>query len=133
MPQFIGLRLEIALIMGIGLDRQRDPLHDLQAVPLQSRHFLGVVGHKADLFQSQVGHNLRPDPVIAQIGFEPQHLIRLHGVCALLLEFIGADLVQQPDAAPLLFQIDQRSPARLRDLLHRQMQLTAAVAAPPPG
>ena len=38
---------------------------------------------------------------------------------ALILQRIGADLVHEPDAAPLLVEIEQHTTAFLDDPLHR--------------
>ena len=61
-------------------------------------------------------------------GEEPEPLVGLDRVDALVLERVGADLVHQPDAPPLLVEIEQHAAALLDDLLHGRVQLPAAVA-----
>src|ERR1022692_2327040 len=66
---------------------------------------------------------------ISQVGFKAQALVGLHGVGAFILQFVGAQLVQQADAAPLLMLVDQQSAALFGDHVQRQFKLCAAIAA----
>ena len=47
----------------------------------------------------------------------------------MVLQFVGAQLVQQTDAAALLVLVDDEPPAFLGDLFQGQLELCAAVAA----
>src|SRR5579884_40907 len=127
-PHLLSFRLEIFAVIRIGRNAQRDPLDDLQPVAFQSRDLHGVVGHKPDLLETQIDHDLRADAIIPQIGLKAEHLVGLHGIGALLLQLIGAQLIDQADAAPLLLQIDQHAAPLIGDHLQRQVQLAAAVA-----
>ena len=81
------------------------------------------------LLQPEVAQNLARQLVVAQIGFEAQPLVGFHGVGALILQFVGAQLVQQADAAPFLMLVDQQAAAFVGDRLQRQFKLRAAIAA----
>ena len=52
---------------------------------------------------------MRPDPVVAEVGRKPQPQVRVDRVEPLLLELVGAELVQQADAATLLGQIQEHA------------------------
>ena len=47
----------------------------------------------------------------------------------MVLKFVGAQFVQQPDAPPFLLLVDQQTPALLSDRLESQFELPAAIAA----
>ena len=65
---------------------------------------------------------------MALVVGEAQAQIGVDRVEALILERISAQLVDQADAAPLLAQIEQDSPARRGDRLERRVELRAAIA-----
>ena len=46
--------------------------------------------------------------VVAQVAIEAQPLVGFHRVGALILQLIGAQLVEQPDAAAFLMFVDQQ-------------------------
>ncbi len=66
---------------------------------------------------------------MTQVRLESELLIRFHRIRAPVLQFIGAQLIHQADAAPFLQFVDQQPPALFRDRLQRQLQLGAAIAA----
>ena len=100
-----------------------------QAVPLEADQLAGIVGHDADGRKSQVPEDLGADSVVPKIRRETQLLIGLHRVGAGILQGVGLELVEQPDAPPLLIQIDDDAGTLGADLLHRETQLETAVAA----
>ena len=67
--------------------------------------------------------------VVAFVGLEAQFEVGVHRVETLILQFVGVDFVAQPDAAPLLIEVDDGAPAFAVDHLHRLVELLAAVAA----
>ena len=79
--------------------------------------------------EPEVAQHFAGQLVAAQVGLEAERLVGFHGIGALVLEFVGAQLVQQPDAAPFLVLVDEQAAALLGDALERQFQLRAAVAA----
>ena len=56
-------------------------------------------------------------------------LVRLDRICARVLQFVCAQLVQQADAAAFLALVDEQTAARGSDFLERKLQLRAAVAS----
>ena len=74
-------------------------LDDLETEPAQGGVLLGGVGHQAQATSPEIGENLRTGAVVAGIGFKPEVEVRLHGVFPFVLEFVGAQLVEQADAA----------------------------------
>src|SRR6185437_14644491 len=62
-------------------------------------------------------------------GIESELLIGVDRVEPFILELIGAQLVDEADAAALLREIEQHAAARARDLGDRAAQLVAAIAA----
>ena len=78
---------------------------------------------------AQLADDARTHAVVAFVGLETQPEVGVYGVQTLVLQFVGVDLVAEPDAAPLLVEIDDGAFALLLDHLHRAVQLLAAVAA----
>ncbi len=77
----------------------------------------------------EVDEDLRADAEVAQVGGQAEALVGLDGVQAVLLQPVGAQLVQQADAAALLGQVEQHALALALDHRQRRSQLPAAVAA----
>ena len=67
--------------------------------------------------------------VVAQVAVEPELLVGFDGVRALVLQFVGAQFVEQPDAAAFLEFVDQQSPPFLRDAGKSDFELRPAIAA----
>src|SRR5665213_3191460 len=67
--------------------------------------------------------------VVARIGGEAELFVGFHRVHAAVLQFVGAQLVHQADAAALLRQVEQNAGRRIRDLAQRQLELRSAIAA----
>ena len=78
--------------------------------------------------QAQVLEDLQADAVVAQVGAVAQGQVGLDGVEPLVLEVVGADLLDQADAAALLGQVDQGADALVADHLQGHVELVAAVA-----
>ena len=70
-----------------------------------------------------------PARVVAHVGGKTQRVVGLDRVVALVLQRVGADLVEQADAAALVEHVDQHAAPGLLDLVHRRFELFAAVAA----
>ena len=128
MPHLQALGLEVVAILTVGGDLQRNPLHHIKAVTFQADDLLGVVGHEAHLPDPQVPEDLGPDAVVPQIRLEAQGLVGLHGVGALVLEFVGPEFVDQADAPALLVHVENDAMAFAFHQLHGGLQLVAAVA-----
>ncbi len=55
--------------------------------------------------------------------------VGIHGIEAIVLQLIRAQLVGEADATPFLRQIQQHAAALVVQALHRGLQLLAAIAA----
>ena len=98
----LGLRAQISLVVLVGGVFDRYLCRDRQPVALQAPDLLRVVREYPDRAEPEVDEDLRADPVVAQVHGEPEALVRFDGVKALLLQPVGAQLVQQADAPALL-------------------------------
>ena len=79
---------------------------------------------------AEVDEDLRADAVLARVGREAELHVGLDGVAALVLQRVGADLVAEADAAALVAaQVHDDARALVGDLLQREVELQAAVAA----
>ena len=81
------------------------------------------------LEQPEVDEDLRADPVVAKVGRKAELQVRVDGVEPVLLELVGAQLVEQPDPAALLREIEQDAGALALDHRQRRLELLAAIAA----
>ena len=79
--------------------------------------------------QAEVDEDLGADAVVAQVGRQPEALVGFDRVQAVLLQAVGAQLVQQPDAAALLGEVQQHALALALDHRQGRFELLAAVAA----
>ena len=127
--ELVPLGAQVRLVVRVGDVRDRDLVGDRQPVAGQAGDLLGVVGEDADARQPEVDENLGADAVVAQVGRQPELKVRLDRVEALLLELVGAQLVEQADAAPLLAEVEQHSQPLAFDPRQRGFELLAAVAA----
>ena len=67
-------------------------------------------------------------PVIPQIDRKTELLVCFNRVSALILERVGANLIDDADAATFLLLVDDRAPAFLLNHLHCPVKLAPAVA-----
>ena len=124
----LGPQVAEVVLLRRHLDRHRRG--DRQAVALEPDDLARVVGQQADGREAEVGEDLRADAVVAQVGREAELEVGLDRVEALLLQLVGAELVEQADAAALLGEVEQDA-ATLRPSIcsQRLLELRAAVAA----
>ena len=116
-------------VVGVRGDDDGHDLVDAKPVALQPGPFERVVGHQAHVADAQLADDAGPHAVVAFVGLEAQFEVGVHRVETLILQFVGVDFVAQPDAAPLLIEVDDGAPAFAVDHLHRLVELLAAVAA----
>ena len=79
--------------------------------------------------EPEVDEDLRADAVVAQVGRQPELEVGVDGVEPAVLQLVGAQLVEQPDPAALLGEVEQHAAALALDLRQRRLELLAAVAA----
>ncbi len=127
--ELVALGAQVVLVVGIGHGLDRKLLGDREPVALEADDLFRVVGEDPDAGQAEVAEDLGADPVVTQVGGEAELEVGLDRVDALLLELVGAQLVEQADAAPLLGEVEQDSPALALDHRERRRKLLAAVAA----
>ena len=129
MAHAVALGFQVLAVVFLGCDLDGHALDNLQVEAIQPIYLLGVVCEQADAAATQVAQDLRAAPVFAHVGIEAQGEVGVHGVHPLLLQCVSLQLVHQADAAAFLAHIQQHAAAFRLDLLHRTMQLVAAIAA----
>ncbi len=108
---------------------RRDALGHVNPGRLQRGYFIGVICNQPDRRHAHVPQDPCRQLEFPAIRLEAQLQIRFHGIQPLILQFVGAQLRHQPNAAPLLLLVDQNARTRICDLLQRQLQLQPTVAA----
>src|SRR6185369_17762161 len=87
-----------------------------------------IIGNDPYLAKPDVEENLRALPVVAQIDRQTELLVCFDRIRALILQRVGANLVDDADAATFLLLVDDCSPAFLLNHLHRPVELATAIA-----
>src|SRR5581483_3405705 len=128
-PELIPLRGQIAHVLLVRSDLDRHLLDHGEAEAVDAGELLRVVREDADRRQAEVGEDLVADPVVARIGGKAEAQVRVDRVEALLLQLVRRELVEQPDAAALLADVEEHAAALALDLRERLLELLAAVAA----
>ena len=129
MAHFFLLGFEVEFVFSGGRDFDGDALGDGDAVLADVVDFLRVVCQEADVGCAEISENLCAGHVLAKVGSEAELEIRFDGVIAFVLQGIGADLIDEADAAAFLTQVDEDAPTFFGDLAHGCGELLAAVAA----
>ena len=117
MTHLLFFGIKIAFIVLVRRNDDRNTLYDFKPVTFKTRDLAGIVGHQAELTDSEVDKHLGTLAVIAQIRSETQREIRLHRIKTLFLFTVGVKLVFKADAAPEGFL--RRGESRKRkEILH---------------
>src|SRR3712207_2776868 len=124
----LPLRSQIPEIRGVRRDPQRYTLHDLHAVTLEALDLRRVVGQQPGPSHAEVEQHVGGGPVVAHVLRQPQRMVRLDRVEALLLERVGRDLLGEADAATFLPQVEKDAVAMLLQEPQAIGQLFSAVA-----
>ena len=106
----------------------RHALGDPDAVAFEGDHLVGVVGQQPYRAKTELPQHFCRREINPLVGVEAQLLVGVERVETGILQAIGAQLIDQPDAAPLLRQVEQHA-AGCRDRRDPASQLVAAVAA----
>src|SRR5438067_7782342 len=110
MTHLVPLHLQVVGIVLRMSHLDRYPLHHFQVIELlEAVDLLRVVRHQAHLAHAAVPQDLSADPVVAQVGFEPELVVRLDRVVPVVLQIVGAQLVDETDAAPFLVEVDEHT------------------------
>ena len=78
------------------------PLGHVHTGVFHGSDFVRVVRQQPDRLEPEVPQDLSRQQIAPQIGIEPEALIGLYGVGALVLQLVGAQLVHQTDSAAFL-------------------------------
>ncbi len=109
---------------------QGHPPDDVEPVTLEPPVLRRVVRHEAHPRHPELHEDLGADTVLATVDGEPELDVRVDGVPPVVLEVVGAQLVGEADAPPLVAaEVDDHSHAFLADPAYRGFELRAAVAA----
>src|SRR5438128_1406470 len=125
----VALGQEVSPVVLRGRDLDGHALDDLETIAFDADDLLRIVGEDPQTLGAEIDEDVRPDAVVAQVGLETQDGVCLHRVLALVLQLVGAKLVQEPDAAPLLAHVQEDSTALALDDGERLVELGTAIAA----
>ncbi len=120
---------QIDRVFVVDLGGHGDSVRHGDAKAAQVLDFGRVVGEQADGTHAQIGQNQAGDAVFPLVGLVAQGQVGVHGVVAVVLQVVGPQLAQQPNASTFLAQIEQHALAFYGDLAHGFVELRAAIAA----
>src|ERR1700722_1354566 len=127
--ELVLLGAEIAFVVGVRRNDERDLVRHLEAVAAQAVVLPRVVGEHHHPLDPEVRQDLGADPIVALVDRQAEAEIRLDGVEAAILERVRTELVHEADAAALLAKIDEHTFPGVGDHRHRLVQLRLAVAS----
>src|SRR5262245_55648085 len=129
MAEFVLLCQKITLGSVGGWDFNGDSFDHCDSCLLDSLHFSGVVRHEPQTADTEIAEHFETKFVISVICFKTQMLVRLNRVHSLvLLKLVGAEFVDQADAAAFLQLINQNSASLFSDGTLGKLELIAAIA-----
>src|SRR5580698_2130779 len=76
-PELVLLGAEIALVVGVGRNDERNLIDHLEAVAAQAVVLPWVVGEHHHALDAEVRQDLGPDPVVALVDRQPEAEVRL--------------------------------------------------------
>src|ERR1700730_14265535 len=120
---------EIAAVDGIDRRVEREPPDHVDARAGNAGALPRIVGEQGPV--GAAGHREHGvgDAVVALVVVEAERGVGVDGVEPLLLELIGAHLVDETDPAPFLVEVENHAAAGLVEPRHSELELIAAVAA----
>src|SRR5690606_25049187 len=105
MPRPVALRGEILRVMRTCRQGERNPLDDRDVFSLEPRDLFRVIRHQSDARNVEEFKHSRRDREIARLDGKAEAKIGIDRIMALVLESVGAQLVDETDSAPFLPQI----------------------------
>src|ERR1051326_1383240 len=120
---------EIAAVVGVDRRVERQPTSHVDSGAGETIELRRIVGEQADTRAAEHLEHARGNAVVALVVVEAEGGVGVDRVEALILELISAHLVDEPDAAPFLLEIEDHAAAGLVEPRQRELELVAAVAA----
>src|SRR5207244_813081 len=96
-----------------GNDRERHPAEDIDTEAGQTAQLCRVVGEQPNGVYAEVSKDLGAGAVLTCIGRQTEFQIGFHRVGACVLQLVGLQLAQQPDAAALVAAQIEHHPTAL--------------------
>lgn len=97
--------VEICFVVFVVADFEGNSINNFEVESSQSHEFAGIVCHQTDAVESEVGQDLRADPVFSQISVKTQGFIGFYGVHSLFLLFVSEKFIFQSNPPALLMEI----------------------------
>ena len=107
----------------------RDEFGDLQSEAFERLLLGGVVGHEPQLVHAEFLQNQCHLRVVAHVAVQAERQVRVEGVESCILQRVGAELVDQADAASFVVAHVDEVPSGAADDAQTVLQLGAAIAS----
>ena len=106
----------------------RNPFLDYNIMRFQRRDLVRIVRHQADTVETEAVQHHRSRCIDPLIRVEAKLLVCVYRIEAVILQLVGAKLVDETDPAAFLRQIQQNAAAIRRDFSNCAAQLISTVA-----
>ena len=124
----VAFGLDIAVAVNIAWRCHRHAFDHAQAAGLDLRALVGVVGNQLPPRYAKFLKHPAGRHEMALIHLEAKRVVGIDGIKPVILQGIGAHLVEKADIAALLCKIDKNAAASLGHHRQRALKLVAAVA-----
>ena len=94
MPQFVALRAQIVFRSSVGSDDCWHSLYYANPSGFERLDLFRIIRHRTHLGNSEVFEDGTGQGVAAEIRIETELLVRFHGIGALILKLVSAQLVE---------------------------------------
>ena len=129
MAHFVAFGADVFFGVFRGGGDDGDGFGDFETKALEAGAFGGIVGNQLHFADTEVIKHLGAEAVVALVGFESESLVGFDGIEAAILEFIGAEFVDDADSAAFLGDVEDDAFAFGFDHLEGGAELVAAIAA----
>src|SRR6266536_4953696 len=122
-------RAQVAPVDAIWHGLDRHALDDLDPVVRERLQLRGVVRHDARASDAEPAQHRGGRGVVTSVDGQAKRDVRVDRIESAVLERVRADLVEEPDAASLVAEVEQHPAVGAPYLLEAGLQLLAAVTA----
>ena len=129
MAKLVFLGPQVGAGMVTGARAAGNALDHADAAALELRDLVRIVREQAQGAQAERFQRLGREFVVAGIGGKSQAAVGLNSIEPAVLQLVGLQFIEQPNAAALLWKVQHDSGGRLGDFMQREFELRAAIAA----
>jgi hypothetical protein len=128
-PHLLAFGFEVAPAGFVDLGDAGHAFGDNDARRFDGAHFSWIIRHQTNRVHAKVAQDGSRELITAEVAFESEPFVGFHGIGAVILKLIGAELVHKSDAAAFLQFVNDEAAAFAGDFGEGDFELRAAIAA----